>query len=154
MKLKGFGAIALLLAGCGTPIFQNTAEAPVAEGPATPDEVIAPPVVPPRQSIPEIADVRVQPADTAVAPAATKQSGTLGQTIASLGDARQSGLWLKTPLIKTAQKGQVRFGGKTVDVELFPLEGPETAGSRISLQAIQALGAPLTGLLEIDVIAL
>ncbi|GAA6207262.1 hypothetical protein NBRC116601_05550 [Cognatishimia sp. WU-CL00825] len=79
------------------------------------------------------------------------KSGVLGVTIASLGDARQPGMWLKTPLVEAPQPGQVIFGSKSADVQLLPLDGPLTAGSQISLQAMQALGAPLTGLPELKV---
>ena len=86
------------------------------------------------------------------APQAT--SGPLGRTVASLGNAAEPGLWLKTPLVRVQQAGQVRYdvSGKTVDVTLIPIDGPATAGSRLSLGAMQALGAPLTGLVDIEVI--
>jgi hypothetical protein len=72
--------------------------------------------------------------------------GALGVTIASLGDAREPGLWLKTPLVDVAQPGLITFGSRSVNVQLLPIDGPETAGSQISLAAMQAIGAPLTGL--------
>lgn len=79
--------------------------------------------------------------------------GTLGRTVASLGNAAEPGLWLKTPLVSKEQAGRVYYAetNTTVDVTLIPIDGPSTAGSRISLQAMQALGAPLTGLPEVDV---
>lgn len=81
--------------------------------------------------------------------------GTLGRTVASLGNASEPGLWLKTPLVKTERSGRVFYPetGKSVAVTLIPIDGPVTAGSRLSLAAMQALGAPLTGLPEIDVLA-
>ncbi len=78
-------------------------------------------------------------------------SGELGTTVASLGSPAETGLWLKTPLVTTEQAGKVSFGGKTINVTLIPIEGPVTAGSRMSLQAFQDLGAPLTGLPEVSV---
>ena len=39
----------------------------------------------------------------------------------------------------------------SVEVTLIPIEGPRTAGSRMSLAAMQALGAPLGDLVEVDV---
>ena len=85
----------------------------------------------------------------AVAPA----TGDLGTTVASLGNAAEPGLWLKTPLVDVAGSGQVAYAatGKTVTAQLIPIEGPRTAGSRASLQLMQALGAPLTGLPEVRV---
>ncbi|MEM8655379.1 MAG: hypothetical protein AAGF36_11580 [Pseudomonadota bacterium] len=79
--------------------------------------------------------------------------GTLGRTVASLGNAAEPGLWLKTPLVSSEQPGRVYYAetNTTVDVTLIPIEGPDTAGSRLSLSAMQALGAPLTGLPEVDV---
>ena len=79
--------------------------------------------------------------------------GTLGRTVASLGNAGEPGLWLKTPLVSAQRQARVHFPktGKSVAVTLIPIEGPRTAGSRISLAAMQALGAPLTDLIEVDV---
>lgn len=78
-------------------------------------------------------------------------SGRLGVTIASLGDPGEAGLWLKTPLVDAAAKGRVMYEGKTADVELIPIPGEVGAGSRMSLAAFQALGAPITGLPEVEV---
>ncbi|WP_299654025.1 hypothetical protein [uncultured Tateyamaria sp.] len=82
-------------------------------------------------------------------------TGTLGRTVASLGNAAEPGLWLKTPLVSAEQAGRVYYPdtNRTVDVTLIPIDGPDTAGSRLSLAAMQALGAPLTGLPEVDVFA-
>lgn len=77
--------------------------------------------------------------------------GDLGATIASLGNASEPGIWLKTPLVKVDAPGKVSFEGKTVSARLIPIQGPTTAGSRASLQLMQALGAPLTGLPELRV---
>ncbi|WP_299687269.1 hypothetical protein [uncultured Tateyamaria sp.] len=91
----------------------------------------------------------------AAAPAPEVSIGTLGRTVASLGNAAEPGLWLKTPLVQTEQPGTVYYPqtNKSVQVTLIPIDGPATAGSRLSLQAMQALGAPLTGLPEVDVLA-
>ncbi|QOL80658.1 hypothetical protein [Pseudooceanicola spongiae] len=76
-----------------------------------------------------------------------------GRTVATLGAAGEPGLWLKTPMVKTVQKGRITAieTGTTISAQLIPINGPETAGSRLSLQAMQALGVPLAGLIEIDV---
>lgn len=72
----------------------------------------------------------------------------LGSTVGSLGDPTQPGFWLKTPLVTAVTKGRVKYPatGKSVAVDLIPIEGPKTAGSRVSLAALRLLGAPLTGL--------
>jgi len=79
------------------------------------------------------------------------QSGSLGATVASLGTPAQTGLWLKTPLVKAQQTGSVAYNGKTTRVLLIPIVGEATAGSRMSLQAFQALGAPLADLVSVEV---
>ena len=79
------------------------------------------------------------------------QSGLLGVTVASLGTPAETGLWLKTPLVKAQQTGSVAYNGKTARVLLIPIVGEATAGSRMSLQAFQALGAPLTDLVSVKV---
>ena len=79
------------------------------------------------------------------------QSGSLGVTVASLGTPADKGLWLETPLAKAQQTGSVAYKGKTVRVLLIPIMGEATAGSRMSLQAFQALGTPLTDLVSVEV---
>lgn len=77
----------------------------------------------------------------------------LGTTVASLGDPSQSGLWMKTPLVKTARKGRVVFpgSGKSAQVDLFPLDAAPGSGSQLSLSAMQLIGAPLTDLPTLEV---
>lgn len=87
--------------------------------------------------------------DVANPPAQT--SGALGTTVASLGSPAEPGLWLKTPLVKTQTSGTVSYNGTSAKVTLIPIEGPKTAGSRMSLQAFQTLGASLTDLVEVAV---
>ena len=72
----------------------------------------------------------------------------LGTTVGSLGNPAEPGFWLKTPLVTVAGKGRVEYpaNGKSVAVDLIPIDGPKTAGSRVSLAALRLLGAPLTGL--------
>lgn len=78
--------------------------------------------------------------------------GRLGTTVAALGDPTQPGLWLRTPLVGTERPGVVRYGGQSVAVTLVPLpDAAPGAGSQLSLQAMRALGAPLTELVEIGV---
>lgn len=88
---------------------------------------------------------------TDVANPPAQASGALGTTVASLGSPAEPGLWLKTPLVKTQTSGTVSYKGASAKVTLIPIEGPKTAGSRMSLQAFQTLGASLTDLVEVAV---
>lgn len=74
----------------------------------------------------------------------------LGTTVASLGDAGQPGFWLETPLVDAPATGRVRNPetGRTVQVDLRPIEG---GSSRISLAALRLLEAPLTELVTLEV---
>ena len=78
---------------------------------------------------------------------------SLGTTVASLGSATEPGLWLKTPLVDAEQPGRVTnpATGKSAAVTLIPLEGPATAGSRMSLPALRLIGASLTDLTTVEV---
>lgn len=80
----------------------------------------------------------------------------LGETIATLGGPAKPGFWLETPLVSAPTKGRVvaKATGESVLVDLIPIEGPDTAGSRISLAALRLLGVGLTGLHELQVYAL
>ena len=85
------------------------------------------------------------------APAST--GAALGTTVVSLGSATEPGLWLKTPLVDAEQPGRVTnpATGKSAAVTLIPLEGPATAGSRMSLPALRLIGASLTDLTTVEV---
>lgn len=77
----------------------------------------------------------------------------LGRTVASLGNPAAPGFWLETPLVSEVMQGRVVYPptGNSVAVELRPISGPATAGSRVSLPTLRLLGAPLTGLPELTV---
>jgi hypothetical protein len=79
--------------------------------------------------------------------------GLIGRTVVSLGAPAEPGFWLKTPLVQGEGAGQVidPATGKSVAVTLIPIEGPSTAGSRLSLPAMRLLGVPLTALVEVEV---
>lgn len=79
--------------------------------------------------------------------------GLVGVTVASLGDPARDGFWIETPMVQSAGKGRVSYekSGRTVKVDLIPIEGPATAGSRLSIAAMRLLDAPLTGLAEVKV---
>ena len=85
--------------------------------------------------------------EAAAVPAAAVEA-KLGLTVASLGDPTQAGFWIKTPLVKSAGKGRVVYpgSGKSVQVDLIPIEGESSAGSRLSLAAFRIIEAPLTEL--------
>ena len=87
--------------------------------------------------------------------APTSAGSALGTTVVSLGSAAEPGLWLKTPLVKPEQPGRVTnpATGKSAAVTLIPLEGPSTAGSRMSLPALRLIGASLTDLTTVEVSA-
>ncbi|WP_226780539.1 hypothetical protein [Oceaniglobus trochenteri] len=72
----------------------------------------------------------------------------LGETVASLGDPTQSGFWIKSPLVKTPGSGRIEnpTNGKSAQVELIPLDGPESGGSQVSLAALRLIEAPITDL--------
>ncbi len=76
--------------------------------------------------------------------------GVGGSTVASLGDPGVPGLWLETPLVSQAGSGRVRTAnGSSLVLTLKPLEG--AGGSRLSIDAMRALGVPLTELVELSV---
>ncbi len=84
------------------------------------------------------------------AASATAGGNALGTTVASLGDAGQPGFWLETPLVDAPTTGRIRNPdtGRTVQVDLRPIEG---GSSRISLAALRLLEAPLTELVTLEV---
>lgn len=84
-------------------------------------------------------------------PQPDESTGFLGVTVASLGDPAREGFWIETPLVSTPGKGRVTYekSGRTVKVDMIPIEGPATAGSRLSMAAMRLLDAPLTGLAEV-----
>ena len=92
-------------------------------------------------------------AEKAQAAAPTTAGRKLGVTIASLGDPSQSGFWIKTPLVKSEGNGRIvnPATGKSANVRLIPLGGPASAGSQVSLPALQMLGVSLTDLPTIEV---
>ena len=132
------------LAGCA-----NLNLGGLGTGNAIPDAVIDAPLGVATSELSPIS--RPEDGTPSVAQPVAGQSGSLGVTVASLGTPAQTGLWLKTPLVKAQQTGSVAYNGKTTRVLLIPIVGEATAGSRMSLQAFQALGAPLTDLVSVEV---
>ena len=74
-------------------------------------------------------------------------------TTVSLGDPASPGLWLETPLVTAPTKARVRVPatGAAAELDLRPIPGPRTAGSRMSLAAMRLLDLPLTALTEVEV---
>ncbi len=130
----------LCVAGCATLI------APPDDGPGvgTDDTAIAPSGAQRPLARPDQRPVVTEP-EVSV--------GTLGRTVASLGNPAEPGLWLKTPLVRAERQARVYSAktDKSVSVTLIPIEGPKTAGSRMSLAAMQALGVSPADLVEVDV---
>jgi hypothetical protein len=90
----------------------------------------------------------------AALPPTTGNGAALGTTVISLGDPSIGGMWLKTPLVAIERAGQVRYRGVVVAVTLQPLDADPGSGSQISVRAMQALGVPLTDLVEVTVEAI
>ncbi|PWK59577.1 D-galactarate dehydratase [Roseicyclus mahoneyensis] len=105
------------------------------------------------------------PQITALDPTETVEGGTgaglpdgegrfMGFTVASLGDAATPGLWIETPLVTSEQPGRVvSENGMQLFLTLRPSGGARNSGSRLSLQAFQELGIPLTALPTVTVIS-
>ncbi|SLN27389.1 hypothetical protein PSA7680_01223 [Pseudoruegeria aquimaris] len=151
-RLPIFPALALtLVAGCAAIEAPTTASAP-------PPEVVA--ADPEARVAPQNA-VTVEDFDTTTAAeraeaevvAAPAGEALLGRTVASLGDPTLGGFWLETPLAAKPGPGRITSvaTGKSVAVELRPLDAARSAGSRLSLAAMRLLEVPLTDLPELDV---
>jgi len=104
-------------------------------------------------AIEDSSDVSDLPADESGGRPADLVGAGPQRTVASLGDPAQTGLWLKTPLVTTQRPGKIKLvaSGASLDVTLIPIEGDAGAGSRLSLQAMQALGVSPADLVELDV---
>ena len=144
------------LAGCSSPAFQGVF-GPVS---SMPDTISAPPrraAPPPPDTATTVEEFdTTSPADraAAVVPNATPGARALGTTIASLGSPADPGLWLKTPLVASLTAGQAEYQGRAINLELRPSGGATGSGSQISLAAMRLIGAPLTSLPELAVLAI
>lgn len=112
----------------------------------------APPPPPAARTVEALDTTTAEQRAAAVAPPQTPNKD-LGTTIVSLGSPTEPGLWLKTPLVQAEAQGRVTnpANGKSSVVTLIPLEGPATAGSRMSLPALRLIEASLTDLTEVKV---
>ncbi|SEW10079.1 hypothetical protein SAMN05444851_1400 [Aliiroseovarius sediminilitoris] len=77
-------------------------------------------------------------------------AGSLGVTVASLGDPTAPGFWVETSLVSSETQGRVqsKTTGRTVKVTLRPASG---GGSRVSLSTLQLLDLDISGLHELVV---
>ncbi len=107
------------------------------------------------ETVSEAAAVDLPDSDATEAASDSGATGLTGatRTVAGLGDPSRPGLWLETPLVQAKAPGRVSLasGGPGVTVTLLPAPGEATAGSRLSLEAMRALGAPLAELVELEV---
>lgn len=159
MKYLTISSLALTLGACGvvpslTPEREVSGEAR-SEG-VTTDILVRPRVRPDQLTAALPEDAALEDDGTSVASAPERPAnanGSLGTTVASLGNPAEQGLWIKTPLVTAQGPGRVVYAktGKSVSVTLIPLDGAATAGSQLSLNAMQSLGAPLSDLPTVEV---
>lgn len=170
MRVLFVPLLAVSLAGCAnSPFFkggsQSRADAPMvqdADGQLRPQSrpgaLEAPAPIPAVSAqTPEQFDTTTREERVAAAAVPVDEGGEklLGETVASLGDPTKPGFWLETPLVSKPTTGRVHFAGsgKSAQVDLLPIDGPSTAGSRISLAAMRLVDAPLTDLPTLQVYA-
>ncbi|MGR3468009.1 MAG: hypothetical protein ACU0CI_09025 [Shimia sp.] len=169
-RVLGFTVMAVVLAGCAVPQLR-----PAASGEAAPASAItataAPEVTangqtrpvqrpaglsatPATPATPASAAPPIAPTPRPTVGAAPAATGLIGATIVSLGNPAEPGLWVRTPLVDARRPGRARVPGTSdgIDVTLIPIEGADTAGSRMSLQAMQALGLDITGLPTVELL--
>ncbi len=107
-----------------------------------------------REPVTVHADPYVPPTAQTEAPTGVtgRPDGPSSATVASLGDPSVPGLWLETPLVSQSGLGRVRTAnGASIVVTLKPIAGDASAGSRLSIEGMRALGVPLTELVELSV---
>jgi hypothetical protein len=150
MRIRGLLPV-LCLAACAE-LAAPAAVAPVVRPKARPAVAALP--APGARTAEEFDTTTAAEREAAAAPAPAGEAA-LGRTVASLGDPSAPGFWLETPLVSEVRQGRVRLAatGASVQVELRPIPGAATAGSRLSLAAMRLLGVGLTDLPEIEVYA-
>ncbi|MEE4347135.1 MAG: hypothetical protein V2I53_10085 [Paracoccaceae bacterium] len=142
----------LLLAGCAdfalTPQGGQQASAPS----SAPAASTRPPLTGAPRTVADFDRVTEEERQAAIA-TPTAASGAIGITVASLGDPARPGFWMETPLVSTPTRGSVLYRptGRRLNVDLIPIDGPPSGGSRLSISAMRMLDAPLTGLPQVDV---
>jgi len=145
-------ASALLLAGCAEFSLNPQSTAQVAPPVAAPQTSARPPLTGAPRTVDDFDRVTEDERQAAVAPPAAA-AGSIGTTVASLGDPGRPGFWMETPLVSSPTRGSVLYKptGRRLNLDLIPISGPASGGSRLSLSAMRMLDAPLTGLPSVDV---
>ncbi len=148
-SLLGLSALFGLAACAQLPFGGSVLERPAEPVPEIASELAAPPPPPSARTVEQFDTTTAEQRAAATA----EPSGAttlLGTTVASLGDPTRAGFWMETPLIEAATRGMLEYPetGKSVEVEMFPIEG---GGSRVSLAALRVLDAPLTDLPVLNV---
>lgn len=142
---------AVLLAGCNT--LQWNSDILGGASQSTPSPVVEP--TDPGVPLSAIPDETFVPDATAPETPSIVATGFSGRatTVAALGDPAVPGMWMETPLVSSEQLARLRSAnGKEVTVTLKPIAGEASAGSRVSISAMRALGVPLTELVELEVL--
>ena len=142
--------IGLMLLGACSDLVQAPRETPPAQtAPATeaPKLVVRPPANARTAAQFDTTSTAEREAAKAAAPKAGETR--LGTTVATLGPAAETGIWLKTSLVSSVTPGRVTGpNGKSINVELRPAGG---AGTQISLAALRLLELPLTAMPSLTV---
>lgn len=151
--------VLLAVSGCAELGFGKPPARALAAGPRAPVEapelvVVAPPP-PTAARTAEAFDTTTAEQRAAATGAGEAGGALLGTTVASLGNPAEAGLWIETPLATAPGPGRLVLPatGRSALVELRPIAGPASAGSRVSLGAMRLLGAPLTALPTLEVYA-
>lgn len=158
----GMVCVCVALAGCGSLGLGPRAAAPV---PGASDGQMRPQARPgaldvtarrppsSARTVEEFDTTTVEERQAAASAPVAGGETALGTTIVSLGDPTRPGFWIETPLVSAVRTGRVVYpgSGQSAQVELIPIDGPRTAGSRMSLAAMRLIGVPLTGLVEVQV---
>lgn len=149
-RIGGVILAGLSLTACGK--LQFLKERPEAESqtpaPASRPATVSPPPAAGARTVDQFDTTTAEERKKAAAAPKPQGETSLGDTVASLGDPAAPGFWLETPLVSAPAKGRVLnpATGKSAQVDLIPIDGPKTAGSRISLAAMRLIEAPLTDL--------
>ena len=146
-------ACALLVAGCADfPLAPQGAVQTAAPAAAAPPASTRPPLTGAPRTVDDFDRVSAEERQAAIAPPSAA-AGSIGSTIASLGDPGRPGFWMETPLVRSPTRGSVLYRprGRRLNLDLIPIDGPASGGSRLSLSAMRMLDAPLTGLPRVDV---
>ncbi|MEY8837441.1 hypothetical protein AB9K41_00205 [Cribrihabitans sp. XS_ASV171] len=142
-----------LLAGCET--VRDTTGRIFGGGDEPPQEVAPAPEAEPVEAAAEL------PAETAAAgdeqPEPVVNTGWEGArtTVAALGDPTRPGRWMETPVVDVERNGRIvaTKTGAMANVTLIPIAGDPGSGSRLSLDAMRELLAPIDELVELEIYA-